>query len=271
VSVRARAVVAACGAIQTPALLRRSGLENANIGKHLKVHPVAAVFGVMDEEVNGWDGVMQARYVDEFADLRDGYGVLFETGPLHPHLFLPFSPWRGRREHLELMEALSHTVPVGVLMRDRDGGQVKVGRDGEPVVEYGLSDFDRTNMRDGIERGAQLAEAAGARRIFSSHARWVAYEPGRNGNRASFMAAADAAGYGAGQLQMLGFHLQGTARMGGSPSTSVCDPTGQTWEVRGLYVCDGSAFPSAVGVNPHFSIQSVAHMNARGLAGRLAG
>ena len=79
-----------------------------------------------------------------------------------------------------------------------------------------------------------------------------------------------AAGYGAGRLQMLGFHLQGTARMGGSPETAVCDPTGQTFEVRGLYVCDGSSFPTAVGVNPHFSIQSVAHMNARKLAARLA-
>jgi long-chain-alcohol oxidase len=267
--VRSRAVVAACGAIQTPALLKRSGLENANIGRNLKVHPVAAVFGVFDAEVKGWEGVLQARYVDEHANLRDGYGVLYETGPLHPHLFLPFSPWRGRREHLALMEALPHTCPVGVLLRDRDGGQVKVGRDGEPVVHYALSEFDSANLRRGIEGAAELLEAAGAQRIYSSHARWVAYDPGRDGDRARFMADADACGYAAGRIQMLGFHLQGTARMGSSPEKAACDPTGQTWEVRDLYVCDGSAFPSAVGVNPHFSIQSVAHMNARHLAERL--
>ena len=268
-TVRSRAVVVACGAIQTPALLRRSGLQNANIGRNLKVHPVAAVFGVFDVEVDGWEGVLQARYVDEHANLRDGYGVIYETGPLHPHLFLPFSPWRGRRAHLALMEALSHTSPVGVLLRDRDGGHVKVGRDGEPVVHYALSEFDRANMRDGIERAAQLLEAADARRIYSSHARWVAYEPGRDGTRDRFMADGDACGYDAGRIQMLGFHLQGTARMGGSPATAACDPTGQTWDVRDLYVCDGSAFPSAVGVNPHLSIQSVAHLNARQLAERL--
>jgi long-chain-alcohol oxidase len=269
-TVRSRAVVSACGAIQTPALLKRSGLRNANIGRNLKVHPVAAVFGIFDREVKGWEGVLQARYVDEHSDLRDGYGVIYETAPLHPHLFLPFSPWRGRREHLALMEAMSHTCPVGVILRDREGGEVTVGRDGEPVVRYGLSDFDRANMRRGIEGAAELLEAAGARRIFSSHSKWVSYAPGRDGHRSRFMADADSCGYGAARLQMLGFHLQGTARMGGSPATAVCDPTGQTWEVRDLYVCDGSAFPSAVGVNPHFSIQSVAHMNARKLAERLA-
>lgn len=269
--VRSRAVVAACGAIQTPALLKRSGLRNANLGRNLKVHPVAAVFGVFDAEVNGWEGTMQARYVDEHTNLREGYGVLYETGPLHPHLFIPLSPWRGRHEHLALMQEISHTCPVGVILRDRGGGEVKVGRDGEPVVRYALSEFDRANLRDGIDGAAQLLEAAGAQRIYSSHTRSVAYEPGRNGDRTRFMTDADACGYGAGRIQLLGFHLQGTARMGGSPTTAVCDPTGQTWDVRNLFVCDGSAFPTAVGVNPHFSIQSVAHMNARGLAKRLAG
>src|SRR5204862_8281569 len=36
--VRARAGVAACGALDTPALLRRSGLENAKVGRHLRVY-----------------------------------------------------------------------------------------------------------------------------------------------------------------------------------------------------------------------------------------
>ena len=30
----------------------------------------------------------------------------------------------------------------------------------------------------------------------------------------------------------------GSARVGGSPATSACDPTGQTWDVRDLYVMD---------------------------------
>ena len=269
VTVRARAVVAACGALHTPALLRRSGLGNANIGKHLTLHPVAVVMATYEDEVRPWEGVMQALYSDQHRDLDNGYGVKYETGPTQPHLPLAFVPWRGGRAHRELMEALQFSSAIAVLVRDRDGGEVRVGRDGQPVVRYHLSDYDLGHLRTGLDGAAQIHEAAGAKRIFSSHNRWVAYEPGRDGDRARFMADCDAAGYGPGQCMLGSFHIMGSARMGGSPASSACDPTGQTWDVRDLVVCDGSAFPTASGVNPMVSIEAIAHMNARGLAARL--
>lgn len=269
VTIRSRAVIAACGAIHTPALLRRSGLQNPNIGKHLKLHPATAVFGVFDEGLKPWEGVMQALYSDQHRFLHDGYGLKYETAANHPHLFLAFSPWRGSREHFSLMEALSSTVPIGTLLRDRDGGEVRVGRDGEPVVRYALSPYDAAHIRTGIDGAAQILEAAGARRIFSPQSKWVSYEPGRAGSRERFMDDVDSAGYGPGQLALGSFHIMGSARMGGSPETSACDPAGQTWEVRDLYVFDGSAFPTASGVNPQVSIQAIAHMGARGLAAKL--
>lgn len=275
-TVRSRAVIVACGAIHTPALLRRSGLKNPNIGKHLRLHPATAVFGLFDEELKPWEGVMQALYSDQFRDLHDGYGLKLETAANHPHLYVQFCPWRGRAEHLGLMQALPNSVPIGVLLRDRDGGEVRVGRDGEPVVRYELSEFDTGHLRTGIGGASQLLEAAGARRIFSSHTKWVTYDPaggsehGAAGSRrARFMSDADAAGYAAGQIGLGSFHIMGSARMGGSASTSACDPTGQTWDVRDLYVMDGSSFPSASGVNPQISIQAIAHMGARALAARL--
>lgn len=266
----ARAVIAACGATHTPALLRRSGLRNENVGRHLRLHPAAAVLGVFDEELKPWEGVMQALYSDQFRDLHDGYGLKFETAAQHPHLLVPFGPWRSARQHFELVEAMSHTTPIGVLLRDRDGGKVRVGRDGEPVVRYRLSKFDAGHLRTGLDGAAQVLEAAGARRIFSSHSQWVGYQPGCAGSRAQFMSDADAAGYGSGQCVLNSFHIMGSARMGGSPASSACDPTAQTWEVRNLYVLDGSSFPTASGVNPQISIQAIAHMSARGLASELA-
>jgi choline dehydrogenase-like flavoprotein len=269
-TVRSRAVIVACGALHTPALLRRSGLQNPNIGKHLRLHPVTVVWGLYDEELRPWEGVMQALYSDQFRDLEDGYGLKLETAAMHPHIVIPFLPWRGARDHFALMEGLPHLTGLGVLVRDREGGEVRVGRDGEPVVRYKLSQFDAGHMRTGMDGSAKLLEATGARRIFSSHTKWVGYEPGASGSREQFMADSDAAGYGAGQITLGSFHIMGTARMGGSPATSACDPSGQTWEVRDLYVCDGSSFPSASGVNPQISIQAIAHMNARGLAAKLA-
>jgi long-chain-alcohol oxidase len=266
--VRSRAVIVACGAIHTPALLKRSGLTNANIGKHLRLHPATAVWGVFDEELKTWEGVMQALYSDQHRNLHDGYGLKYETAANHPHLFISFAPWRGSRDHLGLMQGLSSSVPLGVLLRDRDGGEVRVGRDGEPVVRYKLSPFDAAHLRTGLNGAAQILEAAGAQRIFTSQTKWVGYEPG-SGSRERFMADADAAGYGAGQIALGSFHIMGSARMGGSPAVSACDPTGQTWDVRDLYVFDGSSFPTASGVNPQISIQAIAHMGARALAARL--
>jgi choline dehydrogenase-like flavoprotein len=267
--VNARAVIASCGAIHTPALLRRSGLRNANIGKHLKLHPAGVVFGMFDEELKPWEGVMQALYSDEFRNLDDGYGLKLETAAQHPHLLIPFSPWRGSRASWELVEAISNTVPIGVLLRDRYGGEVRVGRDGEPVVRYALSDFDAAHLRTGFAGAAELLEAVGARRVYSSHTKWVSYDPGRSGSRGQFMSDADAAGYGAGEVVLNSFHIMGSARMGGSPEISACDPSAQTWEVQNLYVLDGSSFPTATGVNPQISIQAIAHMSARELAARL--
>ena len=40
--------------------------------------------------------------------------------------------------------------------------------------------------------------------------------------------------------------------------------------MRDLVVADGSAFPTASGVNPMISIEAIAHMNATRLAARLA-
>jgi choline dehydrogenase-like flavoprotein len=137
-------------------------------------------------------------------------------------------------------------------------------------VRYRLSEYDTGHLRTGVDGAAQILEAAGARRIFSSHSRWVGYEPGRSGDREGFMRDADATGYGSGQCALLSFHIMGSARMGGSPTGSACNPEGETWDVRDLVVCDASTFPTAAGVNPMVSIEATAHMNATRLAARLA-
>ncbi len=271
VTVRSRAVVVATGAIHTPALLRRSGLENQNIGRHLRLHPVTGVAGVFQEEIRPWEGVMQAVYSDELADLHGGFGMKLESAPFHPSVLAMYAPWRGARQHEDLMGQLTHLVPIGLLLRDSSEGEVRVGRDGEPVVHYRLNDFDVDHVRTGLVGGAQVLEAAGATRIFSAHKDWVTYQPGRGRGRQGFLEAADRCGWQAGRCVFTSFHIMGSARMGGSPSHSACNPEGETWEVQGLYVCDGSTFPTASGVNPMITIEAIAHLNASRLARVLTG
>lgn len=269
--VRARAVVAAGGSLQTPALLRRSGLENPNIGAHLRLHPATAVWALHDEVVNPWEGALQTRYVDEHVDLDGhGHGVIYETGPSNPAAALAFLNWRGGRQHLEMMRQLPHAGVIGVITRDRDSGRVEVGKDGEPVVHYRLSDRDRRHLHEGVVGAARIAEAAGAHTIFSGHQSGAGYEPGRRGSIDTFAAEAWESGYDPGRCAMAALHLMGSVRMGGDAAESALDPDGATWEVPNLVVADASTFPTASGVNPMVSVQAIAHMNATRLAARLA-
>jgi len=271
VTVRARAVVSACGALHTPALLARSGVRSNALGKHLRLHPVLVMWGQFDEPVRPWEGMLASTYSDQDADMNgDGYGVKYEHVATPPSILLSFSPWRGGRQHAELMQALPYTGGLGVLLRDYGVGEVRTGRDGEPVVRYKLTPADVEHMRRGVRGAASVVEAMGARRVYSSHSKWVSYEPGSRGGLDGFMRDADACGWGAGQAQMVSFHIMGSARMGRSAADSVCDPSGQVWDTPGLYVLDGSAFPTASGVNPMVTIESLAHMNARALAAKLA-
>lgn len=271
VRVRARAVVVAAGAIQTPALLQRSGLTNPNVGRHLRLHPATAVWGRMSEPVDGWVGAMQSRYVDAMTDLDGkGYGVLFETAPLTPGFGTGFVNWRGSDDFRRRMVELKHTLGVAVIVRDRDpGGTVQIGRDGEPVVRYKLSPRDTDHLVQGLVGGARIAEAAGADWIASTHHRTVSYAPGRRGSAETFEADLRTAGAAPATMALAALHIMGSARMGGSADTSAVDPDGQAWDVQGLYVADGSCFPTASGVNPMISIESIAHMTATRLAARL--
>ena len=266
VTVRSRAVVAACGAIQTPALLRRSGLDNRAVGRNLRLHPATGVFGLFDEDVRPWEGTLQAVYSDQHRDLDGrGYGVKYETAPIHPTLFAAFAPWRSAAQYRELAGGLRRFGLIGVLLRDSSAGEVCVGRDGEPVVRYALNELDRRHVRTGLYGAVRILAAAGARTIVSAQSRFVSAEQPDD-----FMRAADAAGYDPGRCVYYSFHLMGSARMGESASASACGPEGETWDVRDLVVCDGSTFPTASGINPMISIEAIAHMNARALAARLS-
>jgi long-chain-alcohol oxidase len=269
VGVRCKAAVVACGAIHTPALLLRSGLRNEHIGRHLHLHPVSNISGIFPEVIRPWEGTMQAVYSDQFRFLDGNYGVKYETTALQPTIQASVLPWREPEHYRLLLSKLPQTVGIGALVRDRDGGRVTVDREGHPVSAYALSAFDRKHLRLGFVGAARILEAAGAELIFSPHASWCAYEPGRRGSLGSFVQAMDSADWDAGQLALFSFHIMGTARMGGSPNTSATNPEGQTWEVRNLYVMDGSTFPSASGVNPMISIEAIAHHNAAALPARL--
>lgn len=269
-TVRAKAVVVAAGAVHSPALLRRSGVRLPALGKHLALHPATAVFGMMDHETRPWTGTLQSHYSDQFADLDEGYGFKFETAPLHPSLFALGTPWESARQHADVMTRLARTALVGVLLRDRDSGSVRLDGDGRPVVSYCLSPYDTRHLRRGLVEAARVLEAAGAREIWSTHSRWLAYRPDGNGAaRRRWLDAMDRCGYGPNQLLLSTFHQMASCRMGSRPANSVVSPENEVWGIPGLYVADASTFPSSSGVNPMVTIMAMAHRAAAVVASKV--
>ena len=53
-------------------------------------------------------------------------------------------------------------------------------------------------------------------------------------------------------------HEVGGALMGDSPNQSVCNQWSQTWDVKNLFLCDASPFPSNADKNPTLSIMALA-------------
>jgi choline dehydrogenase-like flavoprotein len=266
-TVRAKVVVVAAGAINTPGVLRRSGLVNVSIGRGLHLHPVTALGAVFPERVDPWAGALQARYSDEFANMDgDGYGCRFETGPVHFALAASGFGWESALRHRADVARLAHTMVGGVLLRDRDAGRVVVGSDGRPRAHYEISRGDTRRMRRGLLAVAEILAAAGAEEIFSLHTPPVRVAPSRGGWRDELRSGMDRSGYRHARMTYISFHQMGSARIGRDPATSVVDGRGQTHEIEGLYVADGSAFPTSSGVNPMLTIMAVADHVARGIA-----
>jgi len=76
----------------------------------------------------------------------------------------------------------------------------------------------------------------------------------------------DRHGYGPGQIGYVSFHQMGSCRMGNDSQTSVIGADHHAHAVNGLFVADGSAFPSASGVNPMITIMAMAHRASRFIA-----
>jgi long-chain-alcohol oxidase len=267
VTIRARVVVIAAGAICSPALLLRSGITGL-VGKYLRLHPATGVAGRFDEEIRPWTGSLQALYSDQFARLDAGYGFRFETAPIHPALLALTTPWQDSTQFDARMRALPCTTIVGILLRDRDAGRVDLTRTGLPRVRYTLSRYDRRHLQRGVEAAGEVLQAAGARELMSLHTQPLIFHPDAE-PLSAWSARVSAADYGANRIACLTFHQMGTCRMGADPRTAVVNGEGESHAVRNLFVADGSLFPTASGVNPMLTITALAYHVARTISSRL--
>jgi len=251
VAVRAPVVVAACGAIQTPALLARSGLRSRALGRNLTVHPTAALVAIFDEEVRGWEGVHQAYQVTQF--LHEG--ILATASTLPPASVASSLPQRGQ-ELRELMQEYNRMVVAGCLVEDTGSGRVRTLPGVGPVASYRLTDRDANSLVRGLSHAAELMLAAGARRlILPIEGAPAPMEPDQARRFLGGRVRPEV-------LRLFTVHPMGTARMSGDAGRGVVSSFGELHGTSGVFATDASILPGPVRVNPMETICALAARNA---------
>jgi choline dehydrogenase-like flavoprotein len=273
--VRAPQVVVAGGALRSPVVLLASGLDHPAIGRHLRLHPVSVVAGVFDEPIEMWRGTMQAARSLEFGrpdGERNAYVI--ESAPGHPGLIALALPWEGTDEHAALLNRIGHVSPLIAVTRDGGEGRVRRTSAGNARIDYALDTRGVATLRHGLASMAELARAAGARSIVAAGTppRWHGRDRAATGDEArAFVVYQDALrrfDFAPNRGAVFSAHQMGSVRMGAAVADHPCDPDGRVRTkagspVRGLYVGDGSLFPTGIGVNPQITIMALARRVAR--------
>jgi choline dehydrogenase-like flavoprotein len=264
VTVRAKHVVVAAGALETPAVLLRSGIGGPAAGKYLRLHPSSGMFGVYEEDQRAWWGPPQAAVMDQFRDLGDGYGLLVEGSHYYPGVFAFQLALTNGKAHKELMSKFARMCDLLFITRDHGGGEVTLDEHGEALHHYSLDDpRDQEQVRKGLRVLAELHLAAGAQELWLN----TPFAPGftRGDDLEKWLAVLYAMPFGAGGIALGSAHQMGSARMGLDPTTSVADPSGELHDVKGVWIGDTSAFPTPSGANPMLTCMALAHRTAENL------
>ena len=158
-------------------------------------------------------------------------------------------PWTDGEHHKrEFARMFRYHAPFLSVARDHGEGTVVLDDQGQALVRWSLDDeVDRRLMVRAQVELARLHHAAGAPEIRTLHAVELSWRADSDEPFEEFITRIEAAPYGPADLTIFTAHQMGSCRLGSDPTDSVADGRGQLHDVRGVWIGDGSAFPSAPG------------------------
>ena len=252
---RARNVVVAGYAVETPRLLLNSasalfpdGMANSSgyLGRCFMVHTGDQLFGRFPERINQYKAPPPGGAITEHFN-RTMRGERFVCGytieAVGPHVvdfasrmatsrglwgaalrreMLDYNYWSGLGIVGEVLPQASNRVELHREERDRHGLPI-------PRIVFGYHANDRGIVDHAVGQLTRILEAAGGRDVW--HADRTA-------------------------------HLLGGCRMGTDRRDSVVNADCRSHDVRNLWICDGSVFPTSAAVNPSLTIQAIASRTA---------
>jgi choline dehydrogenase-like flavoprotein len=268
---RARAVVLAAGALQTPALLLRSGLQTpqGHVGRRLHAQPGVTVLGEFAEPLNGWQGITNPVHIDEWQRPERG-GFFCEPGLLDPSIVAGSVPGLGA-EHAAAMARFRNMAGGEVLLADEGlndpsepSHRVTIDDAGEARVSYVLTQGDHKRLRVALRSIAEVLFAAGAQRVHYSHRHAAALQS------TAELSRLDALPLGPNDIVLNSVHPQGTCPMSASKTTGVVNEACEHHYTRNLFVGDASAFPDGIGTNTTLAAATFGLRAAQGVLGVLS-
>jgi choline dehydrogenase-like flavoprotein len=245
------AVCLAGSAVGSAALALASELPDpaGAVGRGLHLHPGAAVAGLFDEVIEGWNGIPQSyecteklRFDDEAGDQRAWIIPAFA----HPIGLACALPGFGAA-HMRAMRQYPHLGIFVAMLHDRSSGRVRAKR-GRPLIEYALDEPDQRALLGGMTACAELLFAAGARRVM------VPFATPLELTSPAELGAIARRGYRPLDPLLTATHPMGTLALG-----RVVDERGRWRGLERLWVADGSLFPSSLGGPPQLTIYAAAH------------
>jgi choline dehydrogenase-like flavoprotein len=274
--IRARHVVLAAGAFETPRLLLRTGLGNPDVvGRFLQFHFQTFVLGIFPFRLHGHRGRAVTHLMDDpivpdadalaaakEAGLPYFRGGIVEHGAAgHPIMEAIYSPMGATHSRLMLDSPMRDRM-AAFTMQGEDVPQATNRIDLDPTVRdvfgapsgrvtYAPHRHEVACSEHWVPRLEAIMREAGAEHTFSATSPPV---PGARGDRA-------------GHQTPMSRHIIGTARMGTDPANSVFDPSQRMWGVENVLCTDSSVFPTGTGYGPTLTIVALAIRASRALAG----
>jgi len=256
VDVRSKIVVLAASAVGSALLAKKSGITDPHdqIGKKLRMHPGAVVAGRFDRVMNSNYGIPQSYECTEHLDFEEGSDKRVWIVPAFAHPIGTASMLPGfGASHMKAMRSYGQLAVLTAMVHDETEGRVEVGEGERPLITYDMTESDRRQLAKGLIACARLLFAGGAVEVT------IPAIPPVTLTSASQLDSLSTDFVRPHGVPLTAVHPMGTMRMGDDPKTSVVSSTGEHHFVRGLFVADGSLFPTSLGGPPQISIYSFAH------------